>query len=68
MTNPTTLPARLAFKTGDPRTFLPVGSAGSHGDAGWTVYKFETAADRALLMAQYPGARMPCWNRIEARP
>ena len=35
------------------------------GEAGWTVYTFDSAAERASYMAAHRESRMPCWARIE---
>jgi hypothetical protein len=35
-----------------------------HGDAGWTLYRFATARERAVFMASHPASRMPAWLRI----
>jgi hypothetical protein len=65
------LPARLAFETaasGAPRKGLVIaGTPGSVGDAGWAVFTCADLADALDVMASYPQARMPCWQRIEAR-
>lgn len=52
------LPARLSFdgKGG----FKP-----GRGQAGWTVYTFDSVEDRDAFMRAYPEAAMPCWRRIE---
>lgn len=65
-----TLPVRLAYKTGvrgvgGSPVFVPAGSTGSHGDAGWTVYTFESVQARDDFMARNGVARMPAWARIE---
>ena len=54
-----TLPALLSFdgKGG----FKP-----GRGMAGWTVFEFESAEDRALFMRLHPDAAMPCWKRLMA--
>jgi len=53
-----TLPANLDF---DGKGGFKPGI----GRAGWTVYQFESAADRNEFMRLYPQAAMPCWKRIE---
>jgi hypothetical protein len=58
-TNKFSLPTLLSFdgKGG----FKP-----GRGEAGWTVYAFGTAEERAAFMAGHAASRMPCWSRIEA--
>jgi hypothetical protein len=53
-----TLPVALTFdgKGG----FKP-----GRGNAGWTVYEFGSAEERAEFMARHRDARMPAWARIE---
>jgi len=58
-TNRVTLPTLLSFdgKGG----FKP-----GRGEAGWTVYGFDTVAERDAFMKTHGYARMPCWDRIDA--
>ena len=58
-TRTVTLPANLSFdgKGG----FRP-----GRGEAGWTLYLFESIADRDLFMRLHPEAAMPCWKRVKA--
>lgn len=53
-----TLPTLLSF---DGRGGFRPG----RGEAGWTVYAFPSADDRARFMREHPESRMPCWARIE---
>lgn len=57
------LPMRLAHGA-DGKPVIK-GSAGSHGDAGWTNVKCEDRDEALDLMRLWPEARMPCWLRIE---
>lgn len=59
------LPCRVAFVSGKRGEFAPVGTPGTAGDGGWTVYDVPSREDALEFMRRYPGARMPCWNRIE---
>ena len=58
-TKTVSLPALLSFdgKGG----FKP-----GRGQAGWTVFQFESIEDRALFMRLHPESAVPCWKRIEA--
>jgi hypothetical protein len=53
-----TLPTLLSFDGNGG--FKP-----GRGQAGWTVYSFDSAAARAAFMAANGPSRMPCWVRIE---
>lgn len=71
MTNVTTqtvgIPARLAFVDGTHGAnvqFAIKGSAGTHGDAGWTMFNVRED-DVAGFMARNAAAAMPCWQRFE---
>lgn len=63
-TETTEIPARLAFIVGKPGQHAIKGSAGTHGDAGWTFFSVP-AADVADFMARNAAAAMPCWQRFE---
>jgi len=59
-----TLPTRLSF-SGRYDGRLPILVPG-RGEAGWTLYEFANADERAAFMASHPEAAMPCWARISA--
>jgi hypothetical protein len=61
------LPTLLSFDGSQPDPWSGKAPAlkPGRGEAGWTVYRFDTAADRALFMLANPASRMPCWARIE---
>lgn len=56
-TNQVTLPARIDF---DGKGGFKPGI----GMAGYTIFSFESIADRDLFMRLYPGSAMPCWKRV----
>jgi len=58
----TEVPARLSWGPRDENghaTTVP-----GRGEAGWTVYTFETATDAAAFVRAYRHAAMPCWARF----
>ncbi len=58
------LPVRLGYTASRKEVIL--GEDVTYGDAGWATVACSCEADALELMARYPQARMPCWQRIES--
>lgn len=66
MSTPIEIPFRICFSD-TPGKYLAAGSPGARGDAGHTVYRARDEEDARGFMRDNPGARMPCWARLEAK-
>jgi hypothetical protein len=61
------IPARLAFVDGKPGERAIKGSAGTHGDAGWTLFEVP-ASEVQGFVHRHAAAAMPCWRRFSFGP
>jgi hypothetical protein len=62
MPQPVAFPLPVLVTFDGPGKFKP-----GRGDAGWSLYAFDSAEARTAFMRRHPEGRMPSWTYLEGK-